>query len=123
MTVNRQSELASELWAKLGYEECSNLREALRYRMAEHRALIAEERRSAGLSRPSSTRKPTTAARSAEVMGSSETSVSRAQAVSLWAPHLVPEIIAGKIKLWAAYKEAVKAKDAASLMALGMTVD
>lgn len=120
MTVNRQSDLAAELWAQLGYEGCRDLREALRHCMADHRAAIAEERRAAGLTRPRATRKPTIAARAAEVAGGSEASVNRARAVKQWVPHLVPEVMAGTLTVWAAYQEAVKARDAATLRALAM---
>jgi hypothetical protein len=120
MTVNRQSDLAAELWAQLGYEGCRDLREALRHCMADHRAAIAEERRAAGLTRPRATRKPTIAARAAEAAGGSEASVNRARAVEQWVPHLVPEVMAGTLTVWAAYQEAVKARDSATLRALAM---
>lgn len=120
MTVNRQSDLAAELWAQLGYEGCRDLREALRHCMADHRAAIAEERRAAGLTRPRATRNPTISAQCAAIAGSSETSANRAAAVNQWAPHLVPEVMAGTLTVWAAYQEAVKARDAAAVRALAM---
>jgi hypothetical protein len=123
MTVNRQSDLAAELWAQLGYEGCHDLREALRHCMAAHRAAIAEERRAAGLTRPRATRKPTKAAQAAEGAGSSEASTNRCSLVDQWTPHLLPEVAAGKLSVWAAYKQAVKSRDAATLRALAMTVN
>ena len=120
MTVNRQSDLAAELWAQLGYEGCRDLREALRHCMADHRAAIAEERRAAGLTRPRATRKPTRTAQVAEVAGSSEASVNRARVVQQWMPHLLDEVMAGRLSVWAAYQEAIKARDAATLRALAM---
>ena len=120
MTVNRQSDLAAELWAQLGYEGCRDLREALRHCMADHRAAIAEERRAAGLTRPRATRKPTRTAQVAEVAGSSEASVNRARVVQQWMPHLLDEVTAGRLTVWAANQEAIKARDAATLRALAM---
>ena len=118
MTGNRQSELAAELWAQLGYEGCRDLREALRHCMADHRAAIADERRAAGLTRPRSARKPTTAARAAEIAGGSEASTSRAKVVEQWTPHLVAEVMAGNLSVWAAYKQAIKVRDSAAIQAL-----
>ncbi len=121
LTVNRRSDLASELWAQLGYEGCRDLREALRHCMADHRAAIAEERRAAGLTRPRATRNPTLSAQCSAIAGSSETSANRVKAVERWAPHLIPDLIAGQISAWAAYQEAVKARDSAALRALAIT--
>lgn len=122
MDGERLAALAADLWADLGYDGCRELREVLRARMAEHRAAIAEARREAGLSRPRSTRKPTRSQQTAATMaamglGFSETSVQRIAAVRRYAPELEARVGAGSLSVWAAYREAVRIRDAAALEA------
>ena len=115
MDEERLAELTADLWAGLGYEGCRQLREALRIRMAEHRAVAAAARRDAGLSRPRSTRKPSLAQQAAVLSGGSETGVGRAKAGERYAPHLVPSVMGGTMNLWPAYREAMRIRDAAAM--------
>jgi hypothetical protein len=82
---------------------------------------VADERRAAGLSRPRSARKPTLSGKTAQAMGpgfASETGITRSRAVQKWAPHLVPEVLAGKLTTWAAYQQALRIRDQAVLSAV-----
>ena len=120
MDQGQTEALAADLWARLGYDGCRELREALRLRMAEHRATVAEARREAGLSRPRATRKPTTKQQAAAAMGAgfaSESTMQRVAAIERHAPHLLPQVAAGELKVWAAYRKAIRTRDAAAITA------
>ena len=109
-------ELAEELFAQLGYDGCRDLREQIRLRMAAHRQMVAAERETAGMARPRSQRRATTAARAAQLTdGGSESSVQRAGAIEKYAPHLLPAVMAGDLSLWAAYQQAIRLRDLAAL--------
>jgi hypothetical protein len=112
---------AEHLFAELGYDGCRELREALRMRMAAHRRMVSEERRAVGLVRPRSARKPTTAGKASQALGkgfASETGIQRSKAVQRWAPHLLPEVLAGNLTTWAAYSEAIRLRDQAAVRAV-----
>ena len=118
------ADLAADLWAQLGYEGCKELREALRVRMAEHRAAVASARSEAGVSRPRSARKPTKDAEAAAfasrmVGGVSETMTYRMKVVQRFRPDLLPAITAGTVKLWPAYQQALKERDRLAVLAAG----
>jgi len=98
--------VAADLWHAHGYDGCQAIRAALTSRMAEHRATVAEERRSSGLSRPRSSRRMTRSAKAALAIGCSESILDRMRVVELWAPDLIPLVRAGQLRAWAAYKEA-----------------
>lgn len=127
LTVNRRSlmqSLAADLWAQLGYEGCRELREALRVRMAEHRAAVTAARSEAGLSRPRAARKPTrnaeTAALTSQLAGeTSETMIYRLKVVERFRPDLLPPITAGTLKIWPAYRQALQERDRLAVLAAG----
>lgn len=98
--------VAADLWHAHGYDGCQAIKAALISRMAKHRAIIAEERRSSGLSRPRSSRKMTRSQMAALLIGTSESTIDRIRVIESLAPDLVPLVHAGKLSAWAAYKEA-----------------
>jgi len=98
--------VAADLWHAHGYDGCQAIKAALTSRMAEHRATVAEERRSSGLSRPRSSRKMTRSAKAALLSDSSESSVNRLGVVLRLAPDLLPLVETRQLSVWAAYKEA-----------------
>jgi hypothetical protein len=115
--------ITAQLWRDLGYDGCRKLREALRLRLAEHRQVVAEQRLADGSARPRSQRKPTTSRRTAEVASAavgdvSETAIDRLHAVRKYAPHLYAQVSAGTLKVWPAYQEAIRARDAAAVAIL-----
>ncbi|MEB3165860.1 MAG: hypothetical protein VKO65_04245 [Cyanobacteriota bacterium] len=126
MASDQVVKLAGDLWRELGYDGCRELREALRLQMAQHREEVRQQRRAAGLARPRSRRQPTSAARaaaraSAMVGRVSETYLQRTQVVQRYAPHLIEEVTAERMSMWAAYRQAIGIRDAAAVTAV--TVD